>query len=167
LVVITCLAFGSIVHNDFVNWDDDKNFLQNRSLQVWGWDGVKWAWTTFQVGVYQPLAWLALLVEHRLWRLNAEGYHLASLVLYCAALLSCYRLFQIVLRRADTNGSQGKWLSVYAFAVLALFAIHPLRVEAVAWASCQPYLLCLLFYSAAAAAYVMRNRRKLASPGVA
>ena len=154
LVVITCLAFGSIVHNDFVNWDDDKNFLQNRALQVSGWDGVKWAWTTFQVGVYQPLAWLAFLVEHRLWKLNAWGYHFASLVLYCAALLSCYRLFRILLRQADTISSKGPWLSVYAFVALALFAVHPLRVEAVAWASCQPYLLCLLFYSAAAAAYV-------------
>src|SRR5215469_9793851 len=107
LVVITCLAFGSIVHNDFVNWDDDKNFLQNRALQVSGSDGVKWAWTTFQVGVYQPLAWLAFLVEHRLWGLNAWGYHLASLVLYCAALLSCYRFFQIFLRRADNSSNKG------------------------------------------------------------
>ena len=161
LPVITCLAFGSIVHNDFVNWDDDKNFLQNRALHVWGWEGVKWALTTFQVGVYQPLAWLAFLIEHRLWGLNSWGYHLASLVLYCAALLSCYRLFRILLRRADTSSSEGPWLSVYAFAALALFAVHPLRVEAVAWASCQPYLLCLLFYSAAAAAYVQAQSAQI------
>jgi tetratricopeptide (TPR) repeat protein len=163
LVAIACVAFAPILHNEFVYWDDDKNFVLNRPFQMGGWAAIQWAWRTFHLGVYQPLAWLAFLAEHRLWQLNSWGYHLASLVIYCAALLSCYRLLLILLGRtnASLHAGQGFGGSVFAFSSLVLFAVHPLRVEAVAWASCQPYLLCLLFYSASAAEYLRAHSERI------
>lgn len=155
LAAIAAVTYLPILQNGFVNWDDEKNFLQNSALSRWGWTGVQWAWTTFHMGVYQPLAWLAFLVEHRLWGLSSWGYHLSSLFVFCVALWSSYRLFLAVLEQANPPGERSELLfSVSALLALALFAVHPLRVENVAWASGQPYLFCLLFYTAATLAYL-------------
>ncbi len=156
LVALALVAFSPILVNGFVNWDDDYNFVRNTNFHGWGWQTFKWASTTFHWGIYQPLAWLVLLVQYRLWKLDSFGYHLSSLLLYCGALLSCYHLVLALLERtyAGNNHNRKVGLSFYAFAALILFAVHPLRTEAVAWASCQPYLLCLLFSTAAITTYL-------------
>jgi protein O-mannosyl-transferase len=155
LLVAIAATYLPVLQNGFVNWDDEKNFLQNNALSQWGWKGFQWAWTTFHMGVYQPLAWLAFLVEHRLWGLSSCGYHLTSLLVYCVALWSSYRLFLTLLEQANPPGERGELLlPVSSLLALTLFAVHPLRVENVAWASGQPYLFCLLFCTAATRAYL-------------
>jgi Flp pilus assembly protein TadD len=155
LVALAAVTYLPILQNAFVNWDDEKNFLQNRALSQWGWKGFQWAWTTFHMGVYQPLAWLAFLAEHRLWGLSSWGYHLTSLFVYCVALWSSYRLFLALLEQVNPPGERGELLlPVSSLLALGLFAVHPLRVENVAWASGQPYLFCLLFCTAATLAYL-------------
>src|SRR5712692_2545740 len=151
LVALAAVAFSPILANGWVNWDYDNNFIRNTDFHGGGWQALKRASTTFHWGIYQPLAWLLLLVQYRLWKLDSAGYHLSSLLLYCGALLSCYHLVLALLERtyAGNNHNRKVGLSFYAFAALILFAVHPLRTEAVAWASCQPYLLCLLFSTAA------------------
>ena len=122
----------------------------------WGAAQVKWAWSTFWLGVYQPLAWLLFEVQYVFWKLDPHGYHLTSLILHAANAVVLYVLTVTLLVRCQTDlWLKSPWTcSLGAGLATALFAVHPLRVEAVAWASCQPYLPCALFSMLAVLAYL-------------
>jgi Tfp pilus assembly protein PilF len=156
LSVIVIAAFFPSLENGFVDWDDDANFLQNPHFRGLGLAQLEWAWSTFWVGVYQPLAWLLFEVQYAIWKLDPRGYHLVSLLLHAADAILLYALTVTLLMRGRPVGRPGgPWTySLAAGLAVALFAVHPLRVEAVAWASCQPYLPCALFSMMAVLAYL-------------
>jgi len=156
LAVIVVAAFNPALHNGFVHWDDEKNFLENRFFRGLGAAQVKWAGTTFWVGVYQPLAWLLFEAQYTFWKLDARGYHLTSLILHAANAVVLYVLTVALLVRCPTDRFvKNPWArSLGAGLATALFVVHPLRVEAVAWASCQPYLPCALFSMLSVLAYL-------------
>ena len=153
---IVIYAFIPVLDNGFVDWDDDQNFLDNPYFRGLGVAQVKWAWTTFWLGVYQPLAWLLFEAQYVFWQLDPRGYHLTSLLLHVANAVVLYVLTVALLVRCRTDSClESPWTcSVGAGLATALFAVHPLRVEAVAWASCQPYLPCVLFSMLAVLAYL-------------
>jgi protein O-mannosyl-transferase len=156
LAITVFAAFLPALDNGFVNWDDDKNFLGNPFYRGLGWAQAKWAWTTFWVGVYQPLAWLLYEVQFSFSRLDPRGYHLVSAVLHAANAVVLYVLTLTLLLRCQPEAcrrSPGSCQLAAGFAA-CLFAVHPLRVEAVAWASCQPYLPCASFSMLAVLAYL-------------
>src|SRR4051795_2138170 len=62
-------AFLPVLGQGFVKWDDEQNFYRNFEFGGLSWDRVRWAWTTFRLGVYQPLAWMLLEAECSLWGL--------------------------------------------------------------------------------------------------
>jgi Tfp pilus assembly protein PilF len=156
LIVLVVLAFFPCLQNDFVSWDDEKNFLSNPSYRGLGWAQIAWDWTSFQIGVYQPLAWMLLGAQYLLFGLNPSGYHLASLVLYAlnTVVLFVLTLALLIRVRPDWPKEAPLALVLAAGFVVALFAVHPLRTEVVAWASCQPYLPCALFAMLAVLAYL-------------
>ena len=121
---------------------------------------MKWAWTTFWLGVYQPLAWLLFEVQYVFCQLDPRGYHLTSLLLQVANAVVLYALTVALLVRCRTDSClESPWTcSLSAGLATALFAVHPLRVEAVAWASCQPYLPCILFSMLSVLAYLRAFR---------
>ena len=149
-------AFIPALQNGFVNWDDDRNFLDNRSYRGLGAAQVKWAWSTLWLGVYQPLAWLLFEAQYVVWQLDPRGYHLTSLALHAANAVVLYLLTVALLVRCRPDWFRGNpWsCSLGVGLATALFAVHPLRVEVVAWASCQPYLPCALFSMLALLAYL-------------
>ena len=73
LIALTFAAFSPGLGNQFVNWDDGHNLLENDHFRGLGWDEVTWAWTTFHMGVYQPLGWLLFAVEYRAWGARPTG----------------------------------------------------------------------------------------------
>ena len=73
LVLLVVAAFFPCLGNDFVNWDDDKNFLENPSYRGLGWAQIRWDWTSFHIGVYQPLAWMILGAQYLALRTEALG----------------------------------------------------------------------------------------------
>ena len=156
LAVITIYAFSPILENGFVLWDDDENFLDNPYFRGLGAAQVKWAWTTFLVGVYQPLAWLLFETEYLFRQLDPRAYHFTSLALQVCNAVVLYVLTVALLTRCQTESCfESPWTcSLSAGLATALFAVHPLRVEAVAWASCQPYLPCILFSMLSVLAYL-------------
>ena len=89
-------------------------------------------------------------------QLDPRGYHLTSLLLQVANAVVLYVLTVALLVRCRTDSClESPWTcSLSAGLATALFAVHPLRVEAVAWASCQPYLPCILFSMLAVLAYL-------------
>ncbi len=144
LALIVVYAFIPILANDFVDWDDHVNFLTNTHFRGLGAAQVRWAWTTTRLGVYQPLAWMLFEAQYVCCRFDPRGYHLTSLLLQVANAVVLYVLTVALLVRCRTDSClESPWACfVSAGLATALFAVHPLRVEPVAWLSCQPYLPC-------------------------
>jgi tetratricopeptide (TPR) repeat protein len=99
---------------------------------------------------------MLLELEYMLFGLSPRGYHFTSLVLHSIVAVALYALFAKVLFRLLSPRTPGQRASVLCASLLgaAMFAVHPLRVEVVAWASCQPYLPCALFSLLAVLAYL-------------
>jgi hypothetical protein len=157
LVVLVVIAFQPLLDNGFVDtWDDAANFLDNPHYRGLGWRQLSWAWSTFHLGVYQPLSWLLLEMQYSFCGLNPGGYHITSLLLHAAVALALFTLVVTLLDRArhDIGPKRARSNLLGAWLATALFTVHPLRVEVVAWASCQPYLLCALFSLLAVLAYL-------------
>jgi hypothetical protein len=163
---VVLLAFLPSLGNGWVAWDDDHNFLWNHHYRHGGWSGLRWAWATHLLGVYQPVAWMVFEAEHAVGGLAPSVYHGTSLALHLANVLALYVLVTAVIARARSRDFVPRRWEVPACSALAvaLFAAHPLRVEAVAWASCQPYLLCTFFLITAVLAYLRAGDPGEASP---
>jgi Tfp pilus assembly protein PilF len=161
LVLLVLIAFSPCLQNDFVNWDDDKNILENASYRGLGLTHLRWDWTSFHVGVYQPLAWMILGAEYLLFGLKPWGYHLASLVLYAVNTILLFVLTLTLLgHRRPGSKREAPWmLALGAGLAVALFTVHPLRTEVVAWASGQPYLPCAFFLMLTVLAYLRAFER--------
>ena len=148
VTIVTCMTFLPVLGNQFVNWDDYENLISNPSYRGLGWSQISWMFTTFYMGHYQPLSWLTLGLDYLIWGMNPVGYHLTSLILHAANAVVFYfvgrRLLAIALTVKENERSWQLSLTV-AFAAL-LFAIHPLRVESVAWATERRDVLAGFFF---------------------
>src|SRR3989304_7078372 len=162
-LLIALLAFAAFLpalENGFVSWDDEKNFLENPRYRGLGWTQLRWMFTTFHEGHYQPLSWLTLGVDYVVWGMAPFGYHLTNLILHAANAMLFYFLALQLLRPAVPVGSDRE-LRVFpisgAFAAL-IFAIHPLRVESVAWVTERRDVLSGLFFLLTIVCYLKANR---------
>lgn len=147
LVVLsaTLTAFFPSLHGQFVNWDDDFNLLDNPHYRGLSWPQIKWMFTTFYLGPYQPLSWLSLALDYRLWGMDPFGYHLSSLLLHAANAGLFYLLaIRLLELGAPTEKKTGLYISA-GFAAM-VFALHPLRVESVAWVTERRDVLSGMFY---------------------
>ena len=146
VVLCTLAAFLPTLQNHFVNWDDDKNFLDNHHYRGLTWQQLSWMWTT-HLGHYIPLTWMTLGMDYLLWGMNPVGYHLTSLLLHAASAVVVYfvvvRILTLALPRLADRGHA--LVASAGFAAL-VFAIHPLRVESVAWVTERRDVLSGLFY---------------------
>jgi tetratricopeptide (TPR) repeat protein len=116
------LPFLPALEGEWLLWDDDMNFLGNLDWRGLGLAHVGWMLTSFHAGHWIPLAWLTLGLDHALWGMDARGYHLTNLAIHAATAAAVYALGRRLL--ASPAAAAGAAL---------LFAIHPLRVESVAW----------------------------------
>lgn len=135
LGVLTVAVYGQMIGHGFISFDDESYITQNpmvqRGLSI---DGLVWAFTSPHVYNWHPLTWLSHMADVQLFGQQAGGHHLAGLLFHVANTL----LLFLVLR--TMTGSL--WRSAV---VAALFALHPLHVESVAWASERKDLLSTLF----------------------
>ena len=161
---ISLFVFLPTVGNDFVNWDDDRNFLDNSSYRGLSFENLKWMFTTFHLGHYHPLTWLTLGLDYVFWGMNPSGYHLTNAVLHAATSWLVYLVIVQLLQLARREEEPTPALLFSAALGALLFAIHPLRVESVAWASERRDVLSGLFYVGSALLYL--RGRLWASVGV-
>jgi protein O-mannosyl-transferase len=148
---VTILAFAPGFGNEFVSWDDQKNFLENPHYRGLGWAQLKWMWTTFHLGHYVPLSWMTLGLDYELWGMNPTGYHATSILLHAANAVVFYHLARRLLALADAPSAR---IDTAAAIAALLFAVHPLRVESVVWITERRDVLSLLFYQASIVAYL-------------
>jgi Flp pilus assembly protein TadD len=149
LVALSWAALGGVVHNGFVNYDDDLYLTANPHLVAGSFaDGVQFAFTTFRGGNWHPVTWLSHLVDVRLFGLHPGAHHAVGLTLHTANAVLLFLLL---------GGLTGTlWPSAV---VAALFVVHPLHVESVAWAAERKDVLSTCFALGAALAYVGDVRR--------
>lgn len=150
LLVLAVLAvFGQAAHFDFVNYDDDGNVYENpiveKGLSA---TSVGWAFTHAQNGNWIPLTTLSHMLDCQLFGLRAGRHHLVNVL--CHAVTAV--LLFLVLRQM--TGSLWR-----CAAVAALFAVHPLRAESVAWVSERKDVLSGLFFILTIGAYVRQTRK--------
>jgi protein O-mannosyl-transferase len=155
IAVLTVFAFLPTLRNGFVAWDDDRNFVENPHFRGLGVDQLRWMWTTFHMGHYVPLSWMTLGMDYTLWGMNPLGYHLTSVLLHAANALVVYYLALTVLDRNRESSTDSETSVIVAASFAALvFAVHPLRVESVAWATERRDVLSGLFFFSSILAYL-------------
>lgn len=147
ILLITFLAFLPVLVNDFIEWDN-KTLVNNPNYRGLYWSQLRWMFTDFQTIQYQPLSWMTLGLDHLLWWMDPFGYHLTSLLLHAASALVFYfvTLRLLTLGRFSPTELSRTALRVAAGFAALVFAIHPLRVEPVAWASARGDILSGLFF---------------------
>jgi tetratricopeptide (TPR) repeat protein len=149
VLIATLLSYLPVAQNGFVNWDDPVTLQNNPQLATTG--VLAWAFTTSDMGHYQPLAWLVWSQTMAFVGRDPAAFHGLSLLghLLNAALVYLVCFWLATLGKLDTTRAQLS-ATVAAF----VFAVHPIRVEAVAWASAFPYVLSLTFLLAAFLSYL-------------
>src|SRR5881409_405258 len=147
VALFTLTAFLPTLQNQFVAWDDDKNFLDNPRYRGLGWAHLRWMFTAFHLGHYIPLTWVTFGMDHLLWGMKPVGYHLTNLLLHAANAVLFFSLVRRILTRALPSAAERDHaLAVSAGFAALVFAIHPLRVESVAWVTERRDVLSGLFY---------------------
>src|SRR5438132_505855 len=148
IVVVTCVTFLPVLENEFVDWDDYFNLVNNPHYRGLGWSQLRWMFTTFHLGPYQPLSWVTLGLDYLIWGMNPVGYHLTNLIFHAANAVFFYFVSRRLLAVAfSISDDQTSWqLEVSAAFTALIFAIHPLRVESVAWATERRDVLSGFFY---------------------
>ena len=150
LLLAVALVFGQTARYQFVNLDDDECLFENphvtHGLTA---QAVGWAFTNRLVGNWDPLTWISHLADWQLFGPDAGGHHLTNVLLHAATAI----LLFLVLRQMTGR----PWPSAL---VAALWAIHPLRVESVAWVTERKDVLSGLFFVLTLAAYVSYVRHR-------
>jgi tetratricopeptide (TPR) repeat protein len=149
IAAATVAAYLPVLDNGFVNYDDDLYILNNPHVKRGlGAETVAWAFTTFRGANWFPLTWLSWAVDFALYDGDPAGFHLTSLILHVANAVLLFFAFERL--------TGARWRSAF---VAAVFALHPLHVESVAWAAARKDVLSGLFAVLALLAYERFARR--------
>ncbi len=143
LVVLPLALFAQVWNFDFVSFDDQVYVTGNEEVQKGlTWETIRWSFTTLRAEFYHPLTWMTLMMDREFYFEFAGGYHLTNVLLHTTSTL----LLFLALRRM----TGAHWRSAM---VAALFAIHPLHVESVAWVAERKDVLSTCFGFAALYSY--------------
>jgi tetratricopeptide (TPR) repeat protein len=153
LLLLAAAVYAPVTRYGFISLDDQFYVTNNPPVVAGlGVAGVKWAFTSMYAGYWIPLTWLSLMADAELFGGWAGGFHLTNLLLHTAAAA--------ILFLALRGLTGALWKSA---AVAALFAVHPIHVESVAWVTERKDVLAGLFFALALLAYGHYSRR----PGLA
>jgi Tfp pilus assembly protein PilF len=149
LAITTCAVYWGVSRNDFVYYDDDAYVTENYWVrQGLSWEGVKWAFTSFDASNWHPLTWLSHMLDIETFGMKPAGHHLVNVGFHVANVLLLLGLLCYATGRF--------WASVF---VAGLFALHPLHVESVAWVAERKDVLSAFFWLATIWAYAWYIRR--------
>jgi tetratricopeptide (TPR) repeat protein len=143
LTAATFIAFWQVNRCDFIGYDDERYVVKNSYIQ----DGVTvkgigWAFTTDYFSNWHPLTWISHMLDVQLFDLKPQGHHLTNLLFHIANTLLLFVVFNRM--------TKALWQSAF---VAALFALHPLHVESVAWVAERKDVLSTFFWMLTIGAY--------------
>ncbi|HEX3741776.1 MAG TPA: tetratricopeptide repeat protein [Terriglobales bacterium] len=149
LVLLTVVVYLPVRNNAFINFDDNHYITENPHVKAGlSWDTVNWAFTTYDAANWHPLTWLSHALDCELFGLNPAGHHFVNLLLHGFNAILLFLILQSL--------TGFTWRSLM---VSALFAVHPLNVESVAWAAERKTILSTLLFLLAIWAYGRYVRR--------
>ncbi len=144
LITAVLLVYWQVGDHEFINYDDNAYITDNAQVQKGLTSkGIIWAFTTSHTGNWHPLTWISHMLDCELYGLNPEGHHLTNVLFHMANAI----LLFVVLRWM----TGAIWRSGL---VAALFALHPLHVESVAWVAERKDVLSTFFWMLTMVAYV-------------
>ena len=143
LTALTLAVFWQVNHFDFISFDDNFYVTENTHIQSGiSLDGIRWAFSGTDK-LWTPLLWFSFMLDYQFYGLNAGGYHLTNLILHILSTLLLFWLFDRMTKEI--------WRSAF---VAALFALHPLHVESVAWIGERKDVLSAFFWMLTLCLYV-------------
>jgi len=153
LLLLTILAvvwsYMPVCHGGFVTLDDDVAIATNANLSKGlTCDGIRWAFTTTYYDYWHPLTWLSHMLDVNIYGMNPHGHHMTNVLLHCLNVVVVF----VFLQRIGTE-------PLMRMTATALFALHPVHVESVAWVVERKDLLAALFWYTSLVAYVWYVRR--------
>lgn len=148
LAAATIALYAPTLGHRFVVWDDHEYVTANPHIRSLNWSTIKWAFTSTYASNWHPLTWLSHALDYQLFALNPLGHHLDNVLLHA---VNAVLLFLLLLWMTKRTGS--------SLLVAALFALHPLNVESVAWVAERKNVLSTLFFLLAIGAYVWYTRK--------
>jgi len=149
LVVATLALYNPVNRHPFVNYDDDRYVTENPHVHNGlTWDTFTWALTATEQGNWHPLTWMSHALDWQLFHQNPTGHHFTSLLIHST---NAVLLFLFLIYATGRVGS--------SFFVAAIFALHPINVESVAWIAERKNVLSTFFFLAALLAYCWYAKR--------
>jgi hypothetical protein len=149
---VTALVFSRSLGHEFVAWDDEILLVDNPSFRSLGWAALRWMAGSTLLGHYVPVTWLSFAIDHAVWGLRPVGYHSTNVFLHAASAALVYGVAARLLgwARAWTDGAR----RLGAVTVALVWALHPLRVEAVSWVTGRRDVLSGFLFFLALTAYL-------------
>lgn len=144
LAIATFACHAPGLANGYLDWDDPENLLTNAHLDGFTFDNLRWMATSVHLGHWHPLTWLSLALDRTLLGPSAFASHLVSILIHVCSALLLHRVIRTLVVGAPFA----------CFLGALLFAVHPMRVESVAWASERRDVLCTTFVLVATLLYL-------------
>ena len=136
LGAVTLVVYWPVRHFGFLNWDDLTYISRNDHVRGGlTWSGITWSFTHSYSSNWHPLTWLSHMLDCQLYGLNPAGPHLTNVVFHAANTVLLFLLLRTL--------TAATWRSAF---VAALFALHPLHVESVAWIAERKDVLSGFFF---------------------
>src|SRR5947207_1716392 len=148
LIAITLAVFAGVCGHEFVHFDDNVTIYNNPHIKGLTWENLQWMFTNVSYARrYMPIGWLSYAIDYQLFGLNPQAYHAVNLALHLLNVLLLFFLLKRLLLLARLPALEAAHPApVWCAAIGALFwAVNPLRVENVAWASAQIYCVAFCF----------------------
>jgi len=151
ILIVTAFVFSGSINNGFVNYDDDVYITNNKQIKDLSLNGIKNIFASYSQDNL-PVTLLSFAIDYKLWGLNPKMYHVENLLIHLLNIILVFYLILLISKRAEL-----------AVIVAILFAIHPLRVESVAWVAERKDMLFSFFYLSALIAYInyLKSRFKI------
>lgn len=157
VLCLTWIVFLPALGGGFLPWDDESNLVTNRAWRGLGWPQLGWMLTTFHKGHWIPVTWMSFGADYLVWDMEPKGYHLTNVLLHAAnAGLTCL----LALRLLERTGARGAARLLGGAAAALFFAVHPLRVESVAWVTERRDVLSAFFFLLAVLGYLRSTVEK-------
>jgi lipopolysaccharide biosynthesis regulator YciM len=143
LAVATVALYIPVMGHSFIVLDDREYVVANPHVQTGlSWSTVKWAFTSLEAANWHPLTWLSHALDYQLFALNPAGHHFDSVLIHALNASLLFLVLSSITKRAGPS-----------FLVAALFAVHPINVESVAWVAERKNVLSTLFFLLSIGAY--------------
>jgi protein O-mannosyl-transferase len=148
VVLLTLVAHVRGLQGQFLEWDDATHITQNPAIRALTFENLRILFTQPIAKLYCPLTWLSFALDYQVWGRDPFGYHLTNLLLHLAnTALVLVLVFRVLRKRTETAAP-------VAVLTAAIFGVHPLHVESIAWATERKDLLFALFYLLALLSYL-------------